>query len=271
MKILILGSTGMLGNAVSKHFLQTKHNITLTHRDESVAFGTNRIWFDAAKGPTFLCLGGEVGIYDYVINCIGTIKPFMSTNPRAARYLNAVFPWDLANWCENNGSKLIHITTDCVYSGNKGKYIETDTHDALDDYGKSKSLGEPTNALVIRTSIIGEEIHKNASLVEWAKSQKGKEVRGFTTHLWNGITTAQFAKVCEKIIENDWWKQGLYHVFSPTAVNKYEMMQYFNERFDLNLNIIAYEASKCDRSLETNKDLCEKLGIPEIKEQILAI
>jgi dTDP-4-dehydrorhamnose reductase len=271
MRILILGSTGMLGNAVGKYFLQTGHNITLTYRNKDVAFGTNKLWFDAAKGPASLCLGGEVGIYDYVINCIGTIKPFMATNPRAARYLNAVFPWDLANWCEERGSKLIHITTDCVYSGNKGNYIESDVHDALDDYGKSKSLGEPTNALVIRTSIVGEEIHKNASLIEWAKSQKGKEVKGFTTHWWNGITTTQFAKVCEKIMENDLWKPELYHVFSPTAVNKYELMQYFNERFDLDLKIIAFEASDCNRSLYSSKDLCKKLNIPELKEQILTL
>jgi dTDP-4-dehydrorhamnose reductase len=207
--------------------------------------------------------------YDYVINCIGTIKPFMSSNPRDARYLNSVLPWDLANICEKYGNKLIHITTDCVFSGKKGNYIETDTHDALDDYGKSKSLGEPTNALVIRTSIIGEEIHKNASLIEWAKSQKEKQVRGFTNHLWNGITTNQYAQVCNNIIDNNLWEKGLFHVYSPTAVNKLQMMEYFNNKWLLNLKIEPFETpEKCDRSLCSEKLLCNALQIPELKYQI---
>jgi dTDP-4-dehydrorhamnose reductase len=207
--------------------------------------------------------------YDYIINCIGTIKPFMLTNPRDSRYINSVFPWDLANACEKSGGKLIHITTDCVYSGAKGNYIESDIHDALDDYGKSKSLGEPTNALVIRTSIIGEEIHKNASLIEWAKTQKGKEVRGFTTHFWNGITTKQFAKVCETVIENKFWEQGLFHVFSPTIINKLQMMEMFNNKWNLDLKIQEFKTPTiCDRSMSTEKELCGKLKIPELSEQI---
>lgn len=274
MKILVLGSTGMLGSAVGRHFLETDHKTILTYRDKDVAYGDSQRFFDASD--TNLTLLDPVGSapYDYVINCIGTIKPFMAGNPRDARYINSVFPWDLAKRCNKNGSKLIHITTDCVFSGDLSphkSYTESDTHDARDDYGKSKSLGEPVGeCMVIRTSIIGEEIHKNASLIEWAKSQKDKEVRGFVNHLWNGITTDTYAKVCQTIIENDLWKPELFHVFSKDVVNKLQMMEYFNEAFDLGLKIAPFETPVgCNRSLGTEKDLCEKLSVPTVREQVM--
>lgn len=264
MKILILGSTGMLGNAVGKYFLNTNHEITLSYRNKDLVYG-NSIYFD----PLNTKIDNVIKGYDVVINCIGTIKPFMASSPRDARFINSVFPWDLANSCEQFGVKLIHITTDCVFSGKKGSYTESDVHDALDDYGKSKSLGEPTNAMVIRTSIIGEEIHKNASLIEWAKSQKGNTVKGFTNHIWNGITTTQFAKICDSIIQNDIWTPDLFHVFSPVSVNKFQMMSLFNNKWNLNLNIETFETvEKCDRSLSTKKTLCEVLRIPTLEEQI---
>lgn len=277
MKILILGSTGMLGNAVGKHFENTDHEVTLTYRNDNVSYGKNKLYFD-----TDMPLEKLPNDFDYVINCIGTIKPFMKSNPRDARHINSVFPWDLADWCKMNGSKLIHITTDCVFSGQKrrsaremtahrGAYTESDLHDALDDYGKSKSLGEPeSECMVIRTSIIGEEIHKNASLVEWAKSQKGGSVKGFTNHFWNGITTKQYAKVCQQIIEEDLWEKGLFHVHSKDVVNKLQMVEYFNKKFDLNLSITPFEApSACDRSLASEKELVSKLNVPTVKQQVM--
>ncbi len=269
-KILVLGSTGMLGNAVGQHFDNTDHYTLLTYRDVKVAYGKHKVYYDANM-PLDLLPSDK---FDYVINCIGTIKPFMQSNPRDARYINSVFPWDLAKWCDRRGSKLIHISTDCVYTGNKGSaYTESDSHDALDDYGKSKSLGEPIReCMVIRTSIIGEEIHKNASLIEWARSQKGKSVKGFTNHYWNGITTNQYAKVCQQIIENDLWEKGLFHVHSKDIVNKLQMLEYFNEKFYLNLEITPFETvNSCDRSLASEKDLIKKLNVPTVKEQIMEI
>lgn len=271
MKILVLGSTGLLGSAVGTHFLKTKYDTTLTFRNLDVSYGRQKFFYDPLVGDIYgMDLFKE---YDYVINCIGIINKFMDKDPIAARKLNAVFPWELANWCREVGAKLIHITTDCVYSGKKGKYVESDIHDAPDDYGKSKSLGEPIDrCMVIRTSIIGEEIHNNASLIEWAKSQKGKEVRGYVNHFWNGVTTKQYAKVCEKIIENEWWQSGLFHVHSSDIVSKYQMMEYFNERFELGLKINEFKTPEtCDRSLASEKDLCKKLAVPSVKTQIMEI
>ena len=271
MNILVLGSTGMLGSAVGQHFENTNHITFLTYRNKSVAYGKRQIYFDVDMDFSIL----KTHKYDYVINCIGTIKPFMKTNPRAARFINSVFPWDLSEWCDNEGSKLIHITTDCVYSGNLAPelaYTESHMHDALDDYGKSKSLGEPDNCMVIRTSIIGEEIHKNASLVEWAKSQKGKSIKGFTNHYWNGITTKTYADICQQIIEKNLWKKGLFHVHSPNIVNKLQMVQAFDKKFDLNLDITPFEPpNSCNRALASENDLIKKLNISTVENQIITM
>jgi dTDP-4-dehydrorhamnose reductase len=142
-------------------------------------------------------------------------------------------------------------------------------HDALDDYGKSKSLGEcPESAMVLRTSIIGEEIHKDASLIAWAKSQKGKIVSGFSTHTWNGVTTNQYAKICDDIIQKEYYEHGLFHVFAKDDVTKLEMMHLFNKKFDLGLTIEEKQPAKCDRTLRTEKDLNGKLCVPTVEQMI---
>lgn len=266
MKILILGSTGLLGNTVASYFLaKDDYEVITTYRSKAVAFGKNDICFDALD-TDFSALPKDV---DYVINCIGIIKPFMAQSIENAITINALFPWKLAAWCEENRSRLIHITTDCVYSGNKGKYIESDPHDALDAYGKSKSLGECiTKAMVLRTSIIGEEIHKNASLVAWAKSQRNQQIKGFTTHFWNGITTKKYAEVCERIITGDLYEKGLFHIHASDDVSKYQMMEFFNEKYDLHMRIEAFSQARCDRTLRSEKPLCGKLNIPTVKQMI---
>ena len=267
--VLILGATGMLGNAVAKYFINNgSYNVVTTCRDSSISFDNNAICFDVSSDSIEKLPAG----FDYVINCIGIIKPFMQQDAVAAIQINSVFPWLAAEWCNKNNMRFIHITTDCVYSGSKGQYVEDDLHDALDAYGKSKSLGECiTEAMVIRTSIIGEEIHKNASLIEWAKSQRGKAVGGYTTHLWNGVTTKEYASVCDKIIKNNWYERGIFHIFAEDDVSKYRMLHYFNRKFDLDLTIKEAEPEPVDRTLRTNKGLCAKLGIPTVEKMIMAI
>ena len=139
----------MLGSAVSKHFLKLDDmDVYLTYRSEDVKFlHKNNVKFDALQDD-FSILPKNI---DYVINCIGIIKPFMKENPIASRYINAVFPWELAKWCKEKNSKLIHITTDCVYSGAKGKYVESDLHDALDDYAFAAGLvRNPIDQVLLR-------------------------------------------------------------------------------------------------------------------------
>lgn len=269
IKLLILGGTGMLGNEVTKYFLDDgEYDVTVTYRNESVRPFCKSIKFDVLKDS----LDVLPNDFDYVINCIGVIKPFMEESKLNAVKVNSIFPLELGMWCNKNNTKLIHISTDCVFSGNRGKYVESDLHDATDDYGKSKSLGESDkDTMIIRTSIIGEEIHKNASLIAWAKSQKGKTVNGFSTHLWNGITTKQFAKVCDKIIKNGWYEKGIFHVFAKDDVSKYEILKFLNDKYELNLNIIKTMPERVNRTLRTEKKLCEKLEIPTVEDMIKEI
>tara|TARA_R110000822_G_scaffold160404_1_gene300582 strand:+ start:1212 stop:2018 length:807 start_codon:yes stop_codon:yes gene_type:complete len=261
--LLILGSTGMLGNAVTKHFSELEgFKVHVTHRGD-MTLKKDSIYFDASQ-PDFDTLPSV----DYVINCIGTIKPFMSSNMPKSIQINAVFPYELAKYYSDKKTKVIHITTDCVFSGDDGNYSEESFHDCRDNYGKSKSLGEPTECMVLRTSIIGREIHKNASLVSWAISQKNKKVNGFTNHFWNGITTNQYAKCCQQIIENNLYETGTRHLFS-NSVSKYELLETISNNLKLDLEISAFEAPQsCDRTLGTVHELCAELKIPTIKKQI---
>lgn len=265
MKIVILGSTGMLGNAVGSYFLENydPKDIYLSYRNEEVSYGIKKFYFDALSDSF-----DAIPQCDYVINCIGVIKPFIDIDPIASIKINSIFPRQLADYCDEKGYKLIHITTDCVFSGKDGNYDESASLDCTDFYGKTKSLGEPNNCMVVRTSIIGEEIYKKASLIEWAKSQKGKQVNGFTNHLWNGITTKQYARICGKIIANNWFKKDLFHVFSDT-VSKYQLLHLINQVFDLHLTInkLAPPPS-VNRTLTTHKELNSKLDIPPIAQQI---
>jgi dTDP-4-dehydrorhamnose reductase len=277
MKIVVLGSTGMLGSAVAQYMIERygRDNIWLSFRanggkNEQLLFKI----LGASHGFVFdplvdKCTG--VPIVDVVINCIGVIKPFVKQVGDANTLaINSVFPHRLADYCVEHGAKLIHITTDCVYSGAKGQYVESDVHDCDDVYGRSKSLGEPsTNAMVLRTSIIGEEIHNKVSLIEWTKSQKDKEVKGYTNSFWNGVTTKTYAQVIASIIDGDLYQTGLFHVFSPQTINKFELLQMLDQKFNLNLKITPTEDIKrIDRSLSTSKQLCKNLCIPVLNEQI---
>ena len=205
---------------------------------------------------------------DVVINCVGTIKPMVDKlGDLNAILVNSVFPHILANVCEKLNVKLIHPTTDCVYLGNKGNYTEKDVHDIQDVYGRSKSLGEPKNCMVIRTSIIGEETDSKRSLVEWIKSQQNKEANGFNNHLWNGITCLEWAKFVTYIIETNSFWVGTKHIFSPNIVNKYELLNLVNEIYNLNINVNEISANEpIDRTL--NSIYSTKYEIPNLKVQI---
>lgn len=263
--IVILGSTGMLGNAVGTYFesKSSKYKVYLSYRNSKVAYGKNKFKFNPLTDSL-----NKIPKCDYIINCIGIIKPNIAKSPRNAIILNSLLPRQLANHAEKTGARLIHITTDCVFSGSKGKYDENSEHDALDFYGKSKSLGEPGNAIALRTSIIGEEIHNHLSLIAWTQLMKEEEVKGFTNHLWNGVTTKQYAKICEKIIDNDSIKNDTYHIFSNT-VTKYQLVNLISNKFSLGLKVKKHKAGiAVDRTMTTIKNLNKKLKIPSVAKMI---
>lgn len=264
-KVLILGSTGMLGSQILEFFNDIdEFELFFTSREIGNKL-PNHLYLDVIKFNDFSIFKG----FDYVINCIGTTKPHIKVNTISSIYINAIFPRKVADFCDKNKIKFIHITTDCVYSGNLGSYNEDSLHDCLDLYGKSKSLGEPSNCMNIRTSIIGLEKLHFVHLISWAISQKGKSINGFVNHFWNGVTTKYLSYIISKIILNDLFKKSLFHIFSKDQVSKFELLSLLNYKFNLDLTINKTEFQPLvDRTLRSKYDLSKKLSTLSIEEQI---
>ena len=254
-KILILGATGMLGQACHLVF-KSDPNF------ESVS--TSRInredmkFFDAST-DSIEDLIKEV-LPDWVINCIGIIKPHINENNSSsvknAIVINSLFPYQLASSISNLKTKVLQIATDCVYSGKEGGYTENSPHDPLDVYGKTKSLGEVTSEQFfhIRASIIGPEYGRSTSLQEWFLGQpRNAEVNGFTDHLWNGLTTHHFALLAKAIISANENFSGTQHIIPPNIVTKAELLESFAQvynREDIKINPIVSKL-RIDRTLTT--------------------
>jgi dTDP-4-dehydrorhamnose reductase len=239
--------------------------------------GSNRIKFDASLpvvDQVDALLSGPQ--WDYWINCIGIIKPYCKDNDpagvRNALRVNAVFPHELAAVAKANGIRLIQIATDCVYSGFKGSYLESDLPDALDVYGKTKSLGEVLDgsALNLRVSIIGPELKSRLSLLEWFLGQPaGAELKGFTHHRWNGVSTLRFAQLCERIIAQEQYdalvRQSRVHHYLPAgSVDKFQLLNIFQDTFGTNYRIVPVGdiGPSVDRTLSTQFGLLEKILPP---------
>ena len=262
MKIFVLGYGGMLGRYVSK-YLSTKYDVVEVGRSDFDASDMCGVGF-----PQFFT--GKVKKGDVVINCIGTIKPRVDElGIKNALIVNSLFPHTLSTYCEQYGVELIHPTTDCVFTGKKGQYTEVDEHDVTDIYGRTKSLGEPKNCTLIRTSIIGEELKTSRALVEWIKSEKNNTVFGYTNHNWNGVTCLQFAKICHELIEKNLLWKGCKHVFSPTSYTKKELVESISKHYDLNITVTPKTTEeKCDRTLNTVSNIKSLISIPELEVQI---
>ena len=265
-KILIVGASGMLGCEVLNVFAKDNScQIVATARTSDLFDGSikNVDWktFDAEAVDTKNNLRKIVDGVDFVINCIGIIKPYAKDDnaehiERAIK-VNSLFPQILSELSQELGFKVLQIATDCVYSGTKGLYDENDKHDALDVYGKTKSLGEVVgnvNFYNLRCSIIGKEKKSFVSLLEWFLNQpKGASLNGFTNHNWNGVTTHHFGKICLGIIKNNLQLPTTQHIVSGNILSKYEMLKtfakYFN-REDLAINATEAQA-KIDRTIST--------------------
>lgn len=201
---------------------------------------TDRKEFD----PTFHVTTPAYEDYKFVINCIGMIKPYCDNVPVAIE-VNALFPHELP-------SHTIQIATDCVFSGRRGNYVETDPHDALDVYGKTKSLGEAPHIKNLRCSIIGPELKTHSSLYDWVLAQKG-EVNGYTNHLWNGITTLAFSRICQGIIKEKIELPNIQHIVPATILTKAHLVNLIAWANGHQLDVVAVEAEQnINRVLSTN-------------------
>ncbi len=279
-KVVILGSSGMLGSSVLDVFVKDDScKIISTAREEKL-FDKNLLkvdWkiFDAESNNVEENLIKIFQDVDYVINCIGIIKPYAkddnSQHIKRAIKVNSLLPQIISDLSLKMKFKVLQIATDCVYSGSKGLYNENDKHDALDVYGKTKSLGEVVgnkNFYNLRCSIIGKEKKSFVSLLEWFLSQpKNATLNGYTNHDWNGVTTHHFGKICLGIIKNNIQILATQHIVAGNILSKYEMLKTFAKYFkreDLIIN--ATEAQiKIDRTISTinqalNQEIWQSAG-----------
>jgi len=264
MKVYIFGSNGMLGNYM-KSYLSNSYEVISITRDD---YDLNNLSIDSLSE---LLSNKNIKEYDVVINCAGVIpQSSIKRKLDSKLYLkiNSLFPVILSMICEKFNTKMIHITTDCVFSGKEGNYNELSEQDETNDYGMSKSLGELCNATIIRTSIIGEELHNKRSLLEWVRSNKNKEINGFTKHMWNGVTCLQLVKIINKIINENLYWSGIKHIFSPRSVSKYELVSLINEEYKLNIDVKPLETEICDKTLSSLYNTNDLFDIPDLVEQI---
>ncbi|TWC34984.1 dTDP-4-dehydrorhamnose reductase [Pseudomonas sp. SJZ079] len=262
MRVLILGVTGMLGSAVLR---------ALSPDSDFEVWGTLRSasalrHFPEQDRARLLCgvdaldQDALVGVFerirpDVVINCVGLIKQLADAkDPLSALPINAMLPHRLAKLCGLAGARLIHVSTDCVFSGRKGGYVEADLSDAEDLYGKSKFIGElheVEHAITLRTSIIGHELGSNYALVDWFLSQTGP-VKGYAKATFSGLPTVELARVMKDYVIPAPGLHGLYHV-SVDPIDKLSLLQLVAEVYGKKIEIIPDEHVCIDRSLDSSR------------------
>ena len=262
-RILILGATGMLGNAMMRHLYKTKTDCEVYGTLRSAAgmrhfpeipqdrFITG---IDVEDQDCLLSLFSRVNP-NVVINCIGRVKQHAEANDVLSTLpINAMLPHRLARLCAVGGARLIHISTDCVFNGEKGGYLETDTSDATDLYGKSKFIGElhEPHTITLRTSIIGHELgDASSSLIDWFLSQKG-EINGYTNAIFSGLPTVELAEVIGSYVLPRPDLSGLYHV-AATPISKFDLLSIVARVYSKDITIVPEHTFCIDRSLNGNK------------------
>ena len=259
--VLVMGASGMLGNAFMRFFTESpsylvwgsarsgeflKHMPTELH--SRIVTGVN------VDSPDSLHQLFDQTRPDFVINCIGLVKQHLgATDPLSIIPINSILPHRLARLCKLSGARLIHISTDCVFSGSKGNYLEEDYPDSNDLYGRSKLMGEVDyqNAVTLRTSVIGHELIGAKSLINWFLSQK-KEVEGYVNARFSGMPTVELAKVVRDFVIPRPELHGLYHV-STEPICKHDLLQFVAQVYDSKITIKKTLLPVIDRSLDSRR------------------
>lgn len=264
MRVLILGGGGMLGHKIFQ-ILSPRFDVFTTFRESNGIWSKYPPYISADKrrlisGVDALHFHSVIQVFssvkpDVVINCIGIIKQREEAkDPYLSIAINALFPHQLANLCKAMGLRLFHISTDCVFSGHKGHYTESDNPDPVDLYGRTKLLGEidGPNCLTIRTSFIGRDFVRSQSLVEWFLTQQGSRIQGYTKVIYSGLTTRVLARIIGDLIEKHSQLSGLYHIASE-PISKYDLLVKLCDALCLNIEIEPYAELVCDRSLDATR------------------
>lgn len=260
MKILVLGADGMLGHQLVSS-LRGRHNVAGTVRQPVESFANmsdclpNRV-FPLVDIRDFSLIENVFSDFvpDAVVNAVGIVKQRREAKDAIDSIMvNALFPHRLAELCVRHGSRMVHLSTDCVFSGNQGCYADDALHDARDLYGRSKSMGEVEGpgVLTLRTSIIGLELARKTSLVEWFLAQSG-EIRGFTRAIYSGFTTLEMARIVEMLLTRSEAASGIYNV-SSDSIDKHTLLQLLNLRLGCPISIRSDDSFECDRSLDSTR------------------
>ena len=260
MRVLILGGAGMLGHQLLRE-LQSRHDTRVTLRQSLAAYASCGL-FNAgnAYSDVDVCASGRVEqvLTDFrpavVVNAVGIVKQRPEAHDSILSIeVNSLLPHRLALDCRAVGARLIHLSTDCVFSGERGHYSEDDRPDPLDLYDRSKLLGEVSanNAVTLRTSMIGLGLYRKTNLIDWFLAQKGR-VQGYRHAIFSGLTTAEISRVIAMLIENHPAASGLYHL-SAAPISKLELLTKLRERLSLPVEIVPVDKPKIDRSLDSTR------------------
>lgn len=266
MKFLVLGATGMAGHTISLYLHEQGHDVT-TFSKSTFPYCKNII--GDATDQTFMLKTLKEKDYDVVINCIGVLNQVCDTQPSKAVYLNSYLPHLIADTFRNTKTKLIHMSTDCVFSGKSGPYDEKSFRDGETFYDRTKALGEVEDGknLTFRNSIVGPDMNKNGiGLFNWFMKQSGI-INGFNKALWTGVTTLTLAKAMEKAAAVD--LTGIYNLVNNQSISKFDLLGLFNKHLkDETITILPSEKVNLDKSL-ANTRIDFQFEVPSYEQMVI--
>lgn len=261
MRAIVLGVTGMLGHKLLQR-LRAEHEIAGTIRESAADANLLRILSGTKLYPEVHAddlWSIERAIDDWgaqvVLNCMGIVKQVKAaSDPITSIAINSLLPHQLAQLTASRGAKLIHFSTDCVFSGRRGNYTEDDVPDPVDLYGRSKLLGEVAGhgALTLRTSIVGRELRGHFGLIDWFLSQRGPRIKGYVRALYSGLTTIAAADLVARLVRDHPDVEGLWHV-SADPISKFDLLQIVKRVYGLDIDIAPDEDFICDRRLDSTR------------------
>ncbi|MFK5708313.1 SDR family oxidoreductase [Lysinibacillus boronitolerans] len=266
MKFLVLGATGMAGHTIAIYLCEQGHDVTTCSRTP-FPYGNNRTGdVTDAHFLRSLLLDNDV---DVVINCIGVLNDACEADPAQSVLLNSYLPHAIVSLLENQQTKLIHLSTDCVFSGKSAPYYENSVLDGETFYDRTKGIGEVNNDkhITFRNSIIGPDLKKDGiGLFNWFMQQKGP-VFGYLGAIWTGVTTLTLAKAIERAAQQD--LTGLYHLVNTTSISKHDLLHLFNKHFLNNsIKILPHQLVHVNKTLiNTRNDF--SFSVPSYEEMII--
>lgn len=256
MRILILGADGMIGHKIAQSLEDFELILASRKSISSKSIGIingKMVLHNLITDSLDLLLDNTTP--DIIINCAGiTTRRGVEDNIVNTELLNSDLPHKLDSWANLNSKKLIHFSTDCVFSGNRGNYLDNDFADAEDIYGKSKALGEvdSPNTLTIRCSMIGRELYNFTELFEWLKKNKNKKIEGYSKVFYSGITTVRMGKILNQILKKNLNLSGIYNI-SSTPISKFDLLVKLSNAFNLNVDIKQNKNNKSNKVLISEK------------------